>query len=212
MNQILRSCRPGERITLHIRAYTAAEISRVTADERQALTQARTYMRQLQGWGLLPGEGVKWTPCWEKDTRILRLSHDAPGHEHLELVQTALAHAERACAIEDAARAGVPYEDMIIEALGLEVDSDRQGDESKDRLEEARKWLDCHAGQAVDTAELAEILSIKAKGHRGYAKSLKILNAAIVGLGYRVVPTRAGQKRLRVVQRITQQAAGREPA
>ena len=136
-----KRCRPGERITLHIRAYTAAEIARVTADERQALTQARTYMRQLQGWGLLPGEGVKWTPCWEKDTRILRLSHDAPGHEHLELVQTALAHAERACAIEDAARAGVPYEDMIIEALGLEVDSDRQGDESKDRLEEARKWL-----------------------------------------------------------------------
>ena len=101
---------------------------------------------------------------------------------------------------------------MVIEALGLAPDSDRQGDESKDRLEEARKWLDMHAGQAVDTAELAEILSIKAKGHRGYAKSLKILNAAIVGLGYRIVPTRAGQKRLRVVQRITQQAAGREPA
>lgn len=207
-----KRCRPGERITLHVRAYTAAEISRVTAAERGALMQARTYMRQLQGWGLLPGEGVKWTPCWEKDNRILRLSNDQPGHERMEIVQTALAHAERACAIEDAVRAGVPYEDIVIEALGLAPDSDRQGDESKDRLEEARKWLDMHAGQAVDTAELAEILSIKAKGHRGYAKSLKILNAAIVGLGYRIVPTRAGQKRLRVVQRITQQAAGREPA
>lgn len=207
-----KRCRPGERITLHVRAYTAAEISRVTAAERGALMQARTYMRQLQGWGLLPGEGVKWTPCWEKDNRILRLSNDQPGHEHMELVQTALAHAERACAIEDAVRAGVPYEDMVIEALGLEADSDRQGSEAEDRMEEARKWLDCHAGQAVDTAELADILAIKAKGHRGYAKSLRVLNAAIEGLGYRVFSTRAGQKRLRVVQRITQQAAGKEPA
>lgn len=206
-----KRCRPGEKITLHIRSYTAAEISRVTAAERGALTQARTYMRQLQGWGLLPGEGVKWTPCWEKDTRILRLSNAAPGHERLEIVQTAMAHAERACAIEDAVRAGVPYEDMVIEALGLDVDSDRQGSEAEDRLEEARKWLDCHAGQAVDTAELADILAIKAKGHRGYAKSLKVLNAAIEGHGYQIVSTRAGQKRLRVVQRITQQA-GKEPA
>lgn len=206
-----KRCRPGERITLHIRAYTAAEIARVTADERAALTQARTYMRQLQGWGLLPGEGVKWTPCWEKDNHILRLSHDDPGHEHMELVQTALAHAERACAIEDAVRAGVPYEDMVIEALGLGYDTDRQADEAADRLEEARKWLDMHAGQAVDTAELADILAVKAKGHRGYAKSLRFLNAAIEGLGYRIATVRVRQKRLRVIQRIVQQA-GKEPA
>lgn len=202
-----KRCRPGEKITLHVRSYTAAEISRVTAAERGALTQARTYMRQLQGWGLLPGEGVKWTPCWEKDTRILRLSHDAPGHEHMEIVQTALAHAERACAIEDAVRAGVPYEDMVIEALGLTPDSDRQGSEAEDRMEEARKWLDCHAGQAVDTAELSDILAAKAKGHRGYVKSLQGLNILIEDLGYRIVTVRTRRKRLRVIQRITQEAS-----
>ena len=207
-----KRCRPGERITLHIRAYTAAEISRVTAAERAALTQARTYVKQLSGLAFGPeAELDLWRPCWEKDTRILRLSHDAPGREHLELVQTALAHAERACAIEDAVMAGVAYEDMILEALGLGYDTDRQGSEAEDRMEEARKWLDMHAGQAVDTAELSDILAVKAKGHRGYAKSLKALNAAIEGHGYQIVPTRAGQKRIRVVQRIAQQA-GRELA
>ena len=206
-----KRCRPGERITLHIRSYTAAEISRVTAAERGALMQARAYMRQLQGWGLLPGEGVKWTPCWEKDNRILRLSNDQPGHEHMELVQTALAHAERACAIEDAVRAGVPYEDMILEALGLADDTDRQGSEAEDRMEEARRWLELHAGQAVDTAVLSDILAVKAKGHRGYVKSLQGLNVIIEDLGYRVVTVRARQKRLRVIQRIVSQA-GKEPA
>ena len=207
-----KRCRPGERITLHIRAYTAAEISRVTAAERAALTQARTYVKQLSGLAFGPeAELDLWRPCWEKDTRILRLSHDAPGREHLELVQTALAHAERACAIEDAVRAGVAYEDMVIEALGLIPDSDRQADEAADRLEEARKWLDCHAGQAVDTAVLSDILAVKAKGHRGYVKSLQGLNVIIEDLGYRVVTVRARQKRLRVIQRIVSQA-GKEPA
>lgn len=199
-----KRCKPGERITLHIRTYTAAEIARVTADERQAMLQARTYMRQLNGTAG-PGEGLHWRPCWEKDNHILRLSKAAPGHEHMEIVQTALAHAERACAIMDAVEAGVLYEDLILSALGL-AGTDRTGSEAEDRTEEARKWLDLHAGQAVDTAELAEILSIKAKGHRGYAKSLKFLNAAIAGLDYRIVTVRVRQKRLRVVQHITQQA------
>lgn len=205
-----KRCRPGERITLHVRAYTAAEIGRVTAAERGALMQARTYMRQLQGTAF-PDEGLRWKPCWEKDNRILRLSHDDPGHEHMELVQTALAHAERACAIEDAVRAGVPYEDMVIEALGLTPDSDRQGSEAEDRMEEARRWLGLHAGQAVDTAELSDILAVKAKGHRGYVKSLQGLNVLIEDLGYRIVTVRARQKRLRVIQRIVSQA-GKESA
>ena len=205
-----KRCKPGERITLHIRAYTAAEIARVTADERTSLIQTRTYMRLLQGQAF-PDEGLKWSPCWEKDNHILRLSHAAPGHECLELVQTALAHAERACAIHDAVRAGVPYEDMILEALGLGFDTERQGSEAEDRMDEARKWLELHVGQAVDTAELADILAVKAKGHRGYAKSPKALNAAIADLGYRIDLTRAGQKRLRVVQRIAPQAV-KEPA
>ena len=205
-----KRCKPGERITLHIRAYTAAEIARVTADERTSLTQTRTYMRLLQGQAF-PDEGLKWSPCWEKDNHILRLSHAAPGHECLELVQTALAHAERACAIHDAVRAGVPYEDMILEALGLGFDTERQGSEAEDRMDEARKWLELHVGQAVDTAELADILAVKAKGHRGYAKSPKALNAAIADLGYWIDLTRAGQKRLRVVQRIAPQAV-KEPA
>lgn len=78
-------------------------------------------------------------------------------------------------------------------------------------MNEARRWLELHAGQAVDTAELADILAVKAKGHRGYAKSPKALNAAIADLGYMIDLTRAGQKRLRVVQRIAPQAV-KEPA
>ena len=199
-----KRCRPGERITLHIRTYTAAEIARVTADERQALIQARTYVRQLQGTAD-PQEGIRWRPCWEKDNHILRLSNAAPGREHMELVQTALAHAERACAIMDAVEAGVLYEDLILSALGL-AGTDRTGSEAEDRTEEARKWLDMHAGQAVDTAELSDILAVKAKGHRGYVKSLQGLNILIEDLGYRIVTVHTRQKRLRVVQRITQQA------
>lgn len=203
-----KRCRPGERITLHIRTYTAAEIARVTADERQALIQARTYMRQLNGTAG-PGEGLHWRPCWEKDNHILRLSNAAPGREHMELVQTALAHAERACAIMDAVEAGIPYEDLILSALGLS--EDRTGSEAEDRMEEARKWLDMHAGQAVDTSELSDILAIRTKGHRGYAKSLRALNASIAELDYRIVQVPTRQKRLRVIQRITREA-GKEPA
>ena len=199
-----KRCRPGEKITLHIRTYTAAEIGRVTADERAAMIDARTYVRQLQGLAE-PDEGVVWRPCWEKDNHILRLSHDDPGHEHMEIVQTALAHAERACAILDAVKAGISYEDMILEALGLSG-TDRQGSEAEDRTEEARKWLELHAGQAVDTAELSDILAAKAKGHRGYVKSLQGLNVLIEDLGYRIVTVHTRQKRLRIIQRITQQA------
>ena len=200
-----KRCRPGEKITLHIRSYTAAEIARVTADERQALIQARTYMRQRNGTAG-PGEGLHWRPCWEKDNCILRLSKAAPGHERMELVQTALAHAERACAIMDAVEAGIPYESLILSALGL-AGTDKTGSEAEDRMEEARKWLDMHAGQAVDTDELAAILATRPKGHRGYAKSLQFLNSIIESLGYRIVSIRTRQKRLRVIQRITQEAS-----
>ena len=173
------------------------------------MLQARTYMRRLQGIAD-PQEGIRWRPCWEKDNHLLRLSNAAPGHEHMEIVQTALAHAERACAIMDAVEAGVLYEDMILEALGL-AGTDKTGSEAEDRMEEARKWLDMHAGQAVDTSELSDILAIRTKGHRGYAKSLRALNASIAELDYRIVQVPTRQKRLRVIQRITREA-GKEPA
>ena len=83
------------------------------------------------------------------------------------LAKHAREHGKRDCAILNAVKAGVLYEDMILEALGLGYDTDRQGSEAEDRMNEARRWLELHAGQAVDTAELAEILATRPKGHRG---------------------------------------------
>ena len=200
-----KRCRHGERITLHIRCYSSAEIARNTADERDALVQTRTYRRVRDGMAA-PDEVFRWEPGWEKSTRILRLAHTPVGQEYVEVADTALAHAMRASAILDAVSAGVSYKDLVTDALGLS-DTDRQADEMDDRMEDAKRWLALRVGQAINTDDLSQILAIRSKGHRGYVKNPTKLDRIIKPLGYAILMERVKDKRIRVLVRAQEGAA-----
>ena len=201
-----KRCRPGERITFHIRAYSSAEIQMATADEQAALIQAMTYKRVLEGLAW-KGEGLKWEPAWEKQTRILRLARTPIGHENVEVVATAMAHAMRASAIADAVTVGgLSYKEMVLDALGMSG-TDRQADDMADRLENARLWIEPRVGMAVDTEELSQILAIRSKGHRSYIKAPKTLSRFIEPLGYRIETVKVKGKRIRVLVRAGKEAS-----
>ena len=196
-----KRCHPGERVTLHVRAYSAAEIQMATADEQTALIHAMTYKR-VQGGLAWEGEGVKWEPAWEKQTRILRLARTPIGHEHVEVVATAMAHAMRASAIADAVTVGgISYKDLVLDALGM-PDTDRQADDLADRLAEARDWLGPRVGMEIDTSELSQILAVRSRGHKSYVKAPSALNRVIEPLGYTIKLDKVKGKRTKVLVRI----------
>ena len=200
-----KRCRPGERVTLHVRCYSSAELARNTADERAALVKARTYRRVRDG-DAAPEEAFRWEPGWEKSTRILRLAHTPVGQEYVEVANTALAHAMRSSAIFDAVSAGVSYRSLITDALGLSG-TDRQADEMDDRLEDAKRWLEMRIGHAINTDDLSQILAVRSNGHSGYVKNPTALDSIIKPLGYTIRFKRIKGKRIRVLAKVQEGAA-----
>ena len=201
-----KRCHPGERITLHVRVYSAAEIQMATSDERTALIHARTYKKVQEGlaWG---DECVKWEPGWEKQTRILRLARTPIGREYVETVDTAMAHAMRASAIVDAVTTGgMSYKDLILDALGMSGTT-RQADDLAERLEDARRWLEPRVDMEIDTEDLSQILAIRSKGHRDYIKAPSALNRIIEPMGYNIKLVKVKGKRTKVLMRGRKEAS-----